>query len=351
MKSSLLMIRLSIVGILFLIVTFAADVSAFQPSAANAKRLSISFAKAVGQHFEIIKDEIKHRPRDTNGDYWLVHVKPKRSGYYSLKYSYKFIKRWSEYSSDEGENEFAIGVGGKNCHRRNNPESGISNACLGDTIIIPILTTNLTQHSFNLSFRAGELESLEKSQKYLKSRENYSSVEPEFNQLKANVKLLGTRRAEMPHRSCCAVTIDHYAIFEALKPGRFNLGFSSFKGDKISDNSINTEGKWGTPITIVALGTPITILMAAEKTIHYSNKRRFSAHAGNNFPTNLLILQPGDVFALHYSRQTLNYKLGDKFPERTKISDIKPAIYKLPFWFDKNWSFNEWLIDYLPKNK
>lgn len=338
------------VFILFFIMAIAENVSAFQSQTANVAQLRRVFAAAVSQDFEIVRDEMRHRPRDTAGDYWLVYVKPKRSGYYSLKYSYRFIRKWSENSSEEGENEFFIGVGGKECYRRNQLESGISSYCLGDTIIIPILTANLTKHAFSLKFNPQKPENLAETQKYLKSREKYSPVEPVFNQLKSNVKLLGTKRFEMSHRRCCAVTIEYYAVFEAIKPGRFNLVFSTFEGDEIPASSIKMNAEGGTPIIIVAPGKPITALLPYEKTIHYADKRRFSAHAGNNFITNLLILQPGDVFALQYSRKTLDYMIGAKISGDLKIPEIKPAIYKLPFLLDKDWSFNEWLIDVLPKD-
>lgn len=336
---------------LFSLIAAAQNVSAFQNQTVNSAQLRRDFAKAVGQEFEIVRDEMKRRSRDTASDYWLVYVRPKRSGHYSLKYTYAFVKKWNEYSSEEGESEFSINVGGKNCHRRNSPENGISSFCLGDTIIVPILTANLTAHAFSLKFRPQKAESLAESQKYFKSRETYSPVEPVFNQLRSNVRLLGTKRFEMAHRACCSVTVDYYAIFEAIKPGRFNLGFSYFEGENLPAEPIKLNAGYGVPIIIVAPGTPITGLLPAERTIHYADKRRFSSHAGNSFITDLLILQPGDVFALRYSKRTLTYDFKTKLSERPKIADIKPAIYKLPFMIDKNRSFNEWLADSLPTER
>ena len=332
----------------FCLLNFSAkSVSGFQTQKVDAKKLRRLFVQAVGQDFEIVKDEMKNRPRDTVSDYWLVRVKPKRSGHYTLKYTYKFVKSLNNYP-EEGENKMYIGVGGKRCYRRNIPQSGIANFCLGDTIIIPIRTVNLSDHAFTFERREQESESLEISQKKFSPYGNYSPVAPIYNQLETNIRLLGMQRMDLPHRNCCPVTYEYYAVLQALKPGRFNLGLSSFRNNETPDASIKMNAKSGTPIIIVNPETPITGLVSGENEIHYGDNKRFSAHAGNSFPTNLLILQPGDIFVLKYSGLTIDYGFGSK-SKREAIPDIKPAIYKIPFAIDKDWSFNDWLADYLPK--
>lgn len=337
---------LKICLIAFCLLIAAESVSAFQSADADAKTLRAAFARAVGQDFEIVSDQIVNRPRDTVNYYWLVRVKPKRSGYYTLKYSFKFIKSYNKHP-EEGEHTMTIGVGGKRCYRNNIPQAGISNVCLGDTVIVPVQVANAAGHEFSFKANYNETdESLEEGRKRFTSWIDYAPVAPIVNQLESNVKLLGIKRSVMPHRSCCAETIDYYAIFEAVKPGRFNLGVSSFAGDQVPDSSVKMRSEGGTPIIIVSPETPITALVPREDTIHYSDEKRFSAHAGNSFVTNLLILQPGDVFTLRYATQMITYKIGEK---RNEPRDLKPAIYKLPFLLDKNWSFNDWLAGYLPK--
>lgn len=323
----------------------AESVSAIQTDA-TAQNLRRLFAQSVGQNFEIVGDELVRRPRDTADRYWLVRVKPKRSGYYKLKYSFKFIKSYSDYP-EEGEHTMVIGVGGKRCYRHNNPQNGISNVCLGDTVIIPIQVANATAHEFSFQAEYNKTdESLEEGRKRFTQWVSYGQVSPVFNQLSPHVKLLGIKSSAMAHRACCAETIDYFATFEAVKPGRFNLGLSSFEGDAMPGESTKMRPEDGTPIIIVNPGTPITALVPSEDTIHYADAKRFSSHAGNSFITNLMILQPGDVFTLRYSQSTINYGFGEKKPQ---IREIKPAIYRLPFLVDKNWSFNDWLVDYLPK--
>jgi hypothetical protein len=321
----------------------------FQRQSAEAKNLRRLFAQTVGQDFEIVKDEMKTRPRDSVSDYWLVHVKPRRSGYYTLKYTYKFVGSPNNYP-EEGETIIRIRVGEKRCYRRNLPESGIANFCLGDTIIIPITTTNMRNHAFTFERREQETESLEKAQKESRAYQKITPVQSLNNPLAANLKLLGTQRTDRPHRNCCPVTYDFYVYFEAIKPGKFNLGLSP-AGDGKTPESLTAMKEGGTPIIIVNSETPIIGLISSEETTHYGDKKRFSAHGGNSFPTTLLILQPGDIFALKYSGATIDYGLGSKSTKNQEIPDIKPAIYKIPFAIDKDWSFNDWLPNYLAKGK
>lgn len=319
----------------------------FQDQNAEAANLRRLFVQAVGQDFEIVKDEKKTRPRDSVSDYWLVHVKPRRSGYYTLKYTYKFVGSPNNYP-EEGETIIRIGVGGKRCYRRNLPENGIANFCLGDTIIIPITTINMRNHAFTFERREQGTESLEKAQKETRSYQKITPVQSLNNPLAANLKFLGIQRADRPHRNCCPVTYEFYAYFEAIKPGKFNLGLSSTGTDAPDSSFVMTDG--GTPIIIVNPETPITGLVSSEETTHYGDKKRFSAHGGNNFPTTLLILQTGDVFALKYGGFTTDYGFGSK-SKKQEIPDIKPAIYKIPFAIDQDWSFNDWLPNYISKGK
>lgn len=341
----------------FLIVAFTACIAAansagFVQSPADAKTLRASFTRAVEKDFEIVRDESKVRLRDSVSDYWLVHVKPKRSGYYTLNYTYKFANAAGSHP-EEGENTFMIGIGGKKCYRRAIPEGGVSNYCLGDTIIIPIRTARISNHEFTLESRYQESdENFENVQKEYNSREEFSpgKLSPaalRFNKSAKNVKLLGIRREERPHRNCCPVTYEYYAVFEALAPGRFNLAVSSFKNGEIPDAAPDFNVFDGTPITIAAAGTPITALIPSEKTISYSDEKRFSGHAGNSFNTNLLILQPGDRFTLGYAQTTIDYGFGKNKSKTREIPDIQPLVYARPFALDKNWSFNEWLADYV----
>lgn len=344
--------NLRLIFCLFFIAGFASaeKIQAGRADQKDITNLRKLFEATTGNEFELVRDEVKGNDSShTGGRYWLAHIKPKRSGFYSLRYTYKNDKSPNNYP-EEGEHQLNINVGGKICYRYNNINSGISSYCLGDTIIIPVRLDGVSRHSFNLESRKQTGESLEDTQKQQKSFIKFSEIEQVSNPLEANLKLLGTERHSMPYRSCCAERIEHYAYFEAVSAGRFNLSLSSLRADENSDALTKPE-EGGIPIIIVDPGTPITALVSQEKTINYADNKRFSAHAGNSFITNLLVLQPGDVFAIKYSEYTTTDRIGSKASEKTNLLDIKPVIYKLPFRIDREWSFNEWIADYLPKEK
>lgn len=339
--------RLKNVSILVFCFFLAQNVFAFQND--NINQLRKSFKETVSQDFEIVKDYINNRSAERGGEtFWLVHVKPKRSGHYALKYTYKYTHKFSH--PEEGENELIIRVGEKNCNRYNSNNLGIGNVCLGDTIIVPIRLDQRANHEFSLKSTYSDGQHIGKTEKFWTPA--YTETLPIVNHLEKHLKYLGTVRSVMPHRNYGAETITYTAYFEAKEPGRFNFATTTF-----ADNEKISEAKeWNAldalPIIILKPGTPITALVYSENTINYSDEKRFSGHAGNNFLTKLLILQPGDVFSVEYSSYVEREELGKKniFTEKDiDRKNRKLVMYKLPFVVNKDWSYNEWLIDYLPK--
>ena len=66
--------------------------------------------------------------------------------------------------------------------------------------------------------------------------------------------------------------------------------------------------------------------------------------------TKILILQPGDVFSIEYTSWVERWGFGEENPTKKvdKGKEPKLVIQKLPFTINKDWSYNEWLTDYLP---
>lgn len=340
--------RLKSIFTLFFCFFLAQSAFAFQKD--NLKQLRKLFNEATSQDFEIVKDIVNKRPAARGGEtFWLVHVKPKRSGHYALKYTYKYTHKFSH--PEEGENELIIRVGEKNCKRYNSNNLGLGNVCLGDTVIVPIRLDQRENHQFSLKSTYDDGQNIGKTEKIWTPA--YTENLPVINQLEKHLKYLGTVRSVMPHRNYGAQTVTYTAYFEAKEPGRFNFATTTFAdNEKISDAK-----EWNPldalPIIILKPGTPITALTYFENTINYSDNKRFSGHAGNNFLTKLLILQPGDVFSVEYSSFIEREEFGKKLTLTEKNinrENRKLVMYKLPFVINKDWSYNEWLIDYLPKN-
>ena len=267
----------------FCIVTLLAtqNIWAYQ-SKTDIAKLRKLFTKAVGQDFEIVRDILNHRPAARGGEtYWLVHVKPKRTGHFALTYTYKYTHKFTH--PEEGENELIIRVGGKNCSRYNNDNSGLSNVCLGDTIIVPIRTDNVSRHQFNFKSTYLDGESIGKAGQNSIITSDISNAEQVKNPLENNLKYLGTQRYVSPHRNFGAATINYTAFFEAKNIGRFNLGLSTGSGDENADKLIKMNPLDALPVIIISPKTPITALVYQENTINYSDNKRFSGHASNYF--------------------------------------------------------------------
>lgn len=321
----------------------------FAFSNGNLEQLREKFVEVTKNDFEVVKDYINQRPVARGGEtFWLIHVKPKKSGHYALKYTFKYTHKFSH--PEEGENELIIRVGEKNCSRYNINNLGISNICLGDTAIVPIRLDQRTAHQFSLKSTYQDGESIGKTQKYWKPA--YTETLPSINQLEKHLNYLGTVRSVMPHRNFGAETITYTAYFEAKEPGRFNFTTTTIGDNEMLADTSKMNPLDAIPIIILKPETPITALVYFENTINYSDNKRFSGHAGNNFLTKLLIIQPGDVFSVEYSRYVNREELGKKMPLPEKLTDDKNrklVMYKLPFAVNKDWSYNEWLIKYLPK--
>jgi len=110
----------------------------------------------------------------------------------------------------------------------------------------------------------------------------------------------------------------------------------------------------GVPIIVVARDAPVTMIAGHEEVRGYrrgSDGREFvSSTSGNNYMTNLMILQPGDRISLRYfSAVHRQESFATRSDQAAKEDDVKPTITTHGFSVDLNYGFNEWLIAHLPK--
>jgi hypothetical protein len=140
-------------------------------------------------------------------------------------------------------------------------------------------------------------------------------------------------------------TFTHFAVFEAKSQGRFNLALSD-EGKKANDSTIRI-----TPVIIILTGTPITSLVPAEKATYYIKGRSYSSDYTNSFESNLIILLPGEVFAIPFLFVSEDPWWKDKSELKTvKVRNLNPIpfIFKQPFYIKTDEGFNDWVNDYLP---
>jgi len=316
-----------------------------QPAKAEIAHLRKSFALAMAKDFDLITDRIvEHNDKWRGGHYALFHVKPKQSGIYKLKYTY----RMRDDFYYEGENEAVIRVGNRKCERDLRADEWKTMFCLGDTVIIPVRLRDSSNHVFSLESA------------YQKTVAGTGSQSPSYlggldkeivgNPLDANLEYLGFHRGEQMSRSATGGgSISHTAFFSAKSAGRFNLSLSPKLAERAADPGAIQSFINVVPVIIVNPGTPITALVPHEKITGYIKGRAYSSNNTVSYQTNLLILQPGDFISEAYSVYLISPSKG---PGTIRFSGLNqdpvPVIKKLPFLLKKDGSYNDWLDGYLP---
>jgi len=339
-------VSFSSVAVFLAIFAVAAVTAAAQGGSFDIARVRDAFKAASSEHFTLLGDELAGLESEKlPGAYWLVKVKPKKAGHYAVKYVYKYNDKF--YS--EGENVIRFGVGGSPCDRRPHSEGGISRFCSNDTIILPVRAANRYDYTFEIKYTYEDpaFSALKKPSETIDP-----AVAKIQNPLSAHLKFIGTKVSSMQHRSCCVTTYEYYAVFEAVSPGRFNIGLSLADKDKTNATEIsNPFFGGGMPVVILDPGKPITYLAGYEDTINYSDNKRFSSHSGGTFPTRLLMLQPGDRVELKYLSIRQDEKIGGEKRLLIDTADKLPAVEKHPFYLNPDWSYNAFIADYFPASK
>lgn len=299
-----------------------------------------AFGAAAAEHFQILGDELAGLESEKRpGAYWLVRVKPKRSGHYAVRFTFKY----NHPSYDEGENVLYVRVGGKICDRQAQPQAGIARFCLGDTVILPIRAANRYAYSFQIKYTYEEPEDFRGKKAKAPADQDAAEVQ---NPVGPYLRYLGSKRAQMDQRGVGPSTVIYSAVFEAVRPGKFNIGLRPDTGSRVVEAPGISHG-WGTPVVILDPGTPITYLAGKEDTIDYSDNRRFSSHGGGTFPTNILLLQPGDIIELPFLT-TVEEEHGVMKDVRDPRGAYRPSIHKAAFRVDSYLSYNAFVADYFP---
>ena len=330
---------------IFLLVVLLFGVAAAQkpqPRTVDTALLRTRLKTAFGDHLAIIKDETTQRSNWHGGQlFWLVYVQPKRVGHVSIKYRYNY--NGSLYS--HVERELPIRVGKQGCLRGPQGLGLYSKFCLGDTIILPIAIENFTEHEFSLKFTGEDVRDDPVS-----PSADPESVDLAPNPVADHLDYIGNRSHKSLHRAG-GYTLHRYATFEAGKPGRFTLALSSSE-----NRPVVIPARGGFTIIVVDRTTPITAIAGREHVEGFTkgyDGREYSSSSGGgtSYLTNVLILQSGDRFTFEYHSEM--HSAEDERKERAsetfgRPTDKSPVIYKLPFAFDPDWDYNEWIKNYLP---
>lgn len=320
---------------LLALITFIAVTAGFaQPTKSDLEYMRKIFAMQTAGNFEIVRDRIgEDKDNWRPGTYMLMHLKPKRSGKYKLTYSYR-VKDKFYY---EGESEFVIRVGARNCKRDLQAENANwALFCLGDTVIVPLYAENTSSPSFRLET---DFSSVPGRYPYYPKTHFLEKKPVAANPLESSIIYHGYRKDEQLSRAATGGgTISFHAVFEAKKAGQFNIGLT-----RPGDTMVREV-----PVIIVKPGSPVSAILPFEKVTDFTQGKKYSSTSEKSYKTTLQILQPGDVFAEGYSHiiiprgeASFNYRLPDE-------STFGPVITALPFRLPAA-DYHNWVSDFLPK--
>ncbi|HEX5705463.1 MAG TPA: hypothetical protein VFX97_19840 [Pyrinomonadaceae bacterium] len=332
-----------------LLICFASTSAQKRSAVPDSALLRASFLATFGNDFELVKDGITPRTNEQGGGmYWLAYVHARQPGYFTLQYSFK---RDDKHYSHE-EREIRIAVAPKGC-RRGPPSSGVyPRFCMGDTIIVPVLVSGVSGHEFKLTKQAPAADEDWKTfaEKYPDFGDGNLNKTPVTNPSES-LRYVGRRVHKMLHRKP-GYTLQLFADFEAVKPGKFNLlvGSSVYRGpaDQTPPGSI--------PIIVVDRSTPLTLIAGREEvrgyTMGHNGQEYVSSTSGNSYMTSLIILQPGDRVSFRYLsaiRSPQFERHGYTRPGAVDPAESTvPVISVHPFALETKYDFGGWLVDYLP---
>src|SRR6266850_5895324 len=310
----------------------------------DAAVLRARLVAAFDQDFELLKDEFK--ARRGGGIYWLAHLKPKRAGRFYLRHTYK--DPHENYSHTE--QEIRVGVSPQSCRRGLPFAATYTRICLGDTIIFPVDIDDFTRHQFKL-IRADYPNADSTWKTFDDPRPEIGGPgfdrTPIANPVDELLRYEGSYSVESA-LAYPGYTLQWYAVFEAMKPGRFNL-------EVTAANASSTVAFSTQPIIVVEPGAPVTVLAAWEELRFFSKGRHGqewrAGSSGNSYVTDLMILQPGDRISLPYHTFTRNLQYEGRHGTGIAAdpTDIKPVIIVHPFSLNLNYNINEWVVGFLPK--
>jgi hypothetical protein len=308
----------------------------FKPTPAQkleAARLRRVLTETVGEHFEVARDRLTQRSNWHGGQlYWLAYLRARRPGEYYVRYKYRYTDRVKPKDPlyTFVEHQTLVRVGERDCPRQ--PRHNF--VCVGDTVILPVLVNDHTEHTFSLEsqpYTPGDAATA----KTLRAMDEAGLYrEPVPNPAAGFMKYLGSSAHYSPHRAP-GYTVNFEATFEAVAPGSFNL----------------SAGASSMSIVVVEPRAPIVVLSSGDN-VHGYTERFSSRGGGNSYRTTPVILQVGERLTLRYggySRRGLSAGGENEMAIEASIKDNLPTITLQPFRFDPAQDFNEWVVEFLPR--
>lgn len=309
----------------------------------DTAQLRRDLSAALGSDFDIVRHELSEGTPERSGTFWLVHVRPKRSGSFYLDYRYRYVDHHRPENPlyTHVRHATVIRVGGPRCRL----EMGRKEGCAGDVVILPFVLNDYTGHTFTVTSRDGGQEPPDPPAPHDTPSPEARAVANPAGRL---LEYLGTDFYESPHRNGGATYV-FSARFRARAAGRLNLSLSAqLPGATPPSTALGARGD-GVPILIVERGQPMTTLLGREDVTGTDSIHHFSSHSGNEYATTLHVLQPGDTLTLEYYSVSTRppYMARQAPPSLEEMGKITPVITRHPFYLDPESRFNAWIIPWI----
>ncbi|NQU23760.1 MAG: hypothetical protein HQ567_20960 [Candidatus Nealsonbacteria bacterium] len=273
------------------------------------------FKAAVEGDFEVVADTVADGPH--RYVYWLVTVRPRRTGSFVIRHSCEYeYPKGHYYSNDKGiDREYHFTIGKKN-QQRVHHAGGFNYrtfplACLGDKIVIPIKThRTLVRHAFATDslrrYGDGTTISVEDSEERLAKM---WSIDKRFargmgtfavvNNTPENIRLIKTAGYSFTAHNGRRAAPYLNALFEAGMAGDYNLQWSA-KGASSKRKAI--------PISVVSGDASLTVLANRVEIQDYGEKSR--SISTDWFPCEACQLRVGDLLVVEFGQYGTKAKAG-----------------------------------------
>jgi hypothetical protein len=309
------------------------------------------FLETFDKDFEILDDELQEMPVSQGGGrYWLVRVRPKSVGFFVVRYNYREKDSVSPY----GEREIHIKVGKPGCRRNSWRWHPYANLCLGDAVILPISLHNYTNFTFSRFTKVERLKNrlAEEEAEVSKPPDDTSSLNLQTveNPAAAFLKYVGRGFREAVHRDLRGVSVGFDAMFEAQRPGRFNLRLTGRAPEGLREYLMKDAWEGNYHIIVVPGGAPLTLLAPNENISSYDSPDSKEPRSGSSqtYQTSIIFLQPGDRVKLGYLGKGLRRDTEEYRRMKESFKEVEPVIQLLPFSVKDAERYNDWIISYLP---
>lgn len=299
------------------------------------EELRSRFVAAFGADVELVGDELRERAGAT---YWLASVRPRRTGQIVFRHTYQTPGYGYRYQ----DHEMRIFVGERGSRRRLRADLRPQHVSVGDLVLVPVrVGDGILGHAFRGDSRFPRYYHSELGTTYDERPLTSGPSVLRASDGAAVLRYLGREAVASVHRAGTQATLGLTAYFEATGVGRLNLELSA-----------RLPGALGVPpgkvraatcsIVVVPDDTAIATVVA-EESIHEkhddSETPRVSSSGGTGYPVSVLMLRPGDRFALSYG----TFVVSTRDEVADAANEAEPAIRTLPFEVDRSHGFTEWL--------